>query len=209
MRPPQIFPSIPATLPIEAIYRRLGYKHGATRIPADQSAAIRRSLDDARELVTLKGTAVILPIRTDAAAVIEIEGEHSFESAALVKLLDGCGEMLLMAATAGTAIMEAIAADIAGNDITRGVVLDAAASEIVDAALDWIMGYFNRGLIRQGRTLTTRRFSAGYGDFALANQAVIYDLLKLDRIGVSITDSCILVPEKSVSAVAGIRGGGA
>lgn len=112
-----------------------------------------------------------------------------------------------MAATSGSAIMQVIASDIAGANITRGVVLDATASEVVDAALSWITAYFNQVLLRQGRVVTRKRFSAGYGDLALATQRELYRLLQLERIGVELTESCILIPEKSVSAIAGIRGG--
>ena len=100
--------------------------------------------------------------------------------------------------------MEAIQADIGGRNATRGVVLDATASEVVDAGLDWIMGYFRQSLRREGKTLLNSRFSAGYGDFALENQQLMHRLLQMDRLNVTITESCLLVPEKSVTAVTGI-----
>jgi len=100
--------------------------------------------------------------------------------------------------------MEAIQSDIGGRNATRGVVLDATASEVVDAGLDWIMGYFRQSLRREGKTLLNSRFSAGYGDFALENQRLIHRLLQMDRLKVTITESCLLVPEKSVTAVTGI-----
>jgi cobalamin-dependent methionine synthase I len=33
----------------------------------------------------------------------------------------------------------------------------------------------------------------------------MYRLLQLDRIGIEITESCMLVPEKSVTAITGIK----
>jgi len=124
----------------------------------------------------------------------------------LARFLEAAGEVLLMGATGGAAIMEAIQSDMAGGagNATRGVVLDAAASEIVDAALDWIMAYFRQLLRREGKTLLNSRFSAGYGDFALENQHLIHKLLRMDRLGVAVTPSCLMVPEKSVTAVTGV-----
>jgi hypothetical protein len=110
-----------------------------------------------------------------------------------------------MGATSGGDIMDAIEEDAAGRNVTRGVILDAAASEIVDAALDWIMDYFNRILRKENKWLLKKRFSAGYGDFSLENQKAIYNLLQLDRLGVRITESCLLIPEKSVTAITGIK----
>jgi hypothetical protein len=100
--------------------------------------------------------------------------------------------------------MEEISLATQGENLTRAVILDAVASEMTDSGLDWIMDYMNQVLMRKARRLTKARFSAGYGDFSLENQKVIHELLRLDKIGVFITDSCILMPEKSVTAVAGI-----
>jgi len=207
VREPQIFTAIPPTLPEDAVYRRLGRKQDITAISRAQKNEIQAYMHDAVSLVQLKGSARTLTIIALNDGRIELEDGTVFESAALAKMLDGCQEVLLMAATAGTAIMQVIASDIAGANITRGVVLDATASEVVDAALTWIMAYFNQALLRQGRIVTRKRFSAGYGDLALVNQRTLYQLLKLERIGIDINESCILIPEKSVSAIAGIRGG--
>ena len=75
---------------------------------------------------------------------------------------------------------------------------------MTDSGLDWIMDYMNQDLMRKARRITKARFSAGYGDFSLENQKAIHALLQLNKIGVFISDRCILMPEKSVTAVAGI-----
>jgi cobalamin-dependent methionine synthase I len=119
-------------------------------------------------------------------------------------MLSGCEQILLMGATAGQTIMEEISLATQGENLTRAVILDAVASEMTDSGLDWIMDYMNQELMRKARRLTKARFSAGYGDFSLENQKAIHALLRLDKIGVFITDRFILMPEKSVTAVAGI-----
>ena len=58
----------------------------------------------------------------------------------------------------------------------------------------------------QGKTLLPRRFSAGYADFNLENQKALYERLQMGKIGVTITPSFILLPEKSVTAISGICG---
>ena len=207
VREPQIFTAIPPTLPEDAVYRRLGRKQNITSMTSAQKNEIHAYLHDAVSLIELKGSARTLTIISRDGGRIELEDGTVFESASLAKMLEGCQEVLLMAATSGSAIMQVIASDIAGANITRGVVLDATASEVVDAALSWITAYFNQVLLRQGRVVTRKRFSAGYGDLALATQRELYRLLQLERIGIELTESCILIPEKSVSAIAGIRGG--
>jgi hypothetical protein len=49
------------------------------------------------------------------------------------------------------------------------------------------------------------RFSPGYGDFDLSVQTNICDVLKTGKtIGVTLTDSLLMMPSKSVTAVVGL-----
>jgi len=202
--PPLFFESIPVTLPRPAIYRRLGYRKEATRISPGQRQEVEGYIADALPLLQLKGSALRLPIELEGPALISLPEGNAFASRNLARFLKDAREIILMGATVGTAIMEAIQADIGGRNVTRGVVLDATASEVVDAGFDWIMGYFRQSLRREGKTLLNSRFSAGYGDFTLDNQRLMHRLLQMDRLNVNITESCLLVPEKSVTAVTGI-----
>lgn len=201
----QIFPSITVPVPRDTIYRRLGYRRGATKINGRRGKEVERHITHALSLISLKGAARRVPLQEVTKRLVVLGGGTEIESEKLARFLDGCTEALLIGATAGGAIMDAIRGDIEGKDMTRGVVVDAVASEMTDAALDWIVGYFNRLLTRERARLTKGRFSAGYGDFLLENQRLMYKLLELDRIGVGITEACILVPEKSVTAVVGIQ----
>ena len=199
------FDPISIHTPLANIYRRLGFRKGVTHIKPSQQDETSRYIDEALSLIHLKGAGLRVPIQKEGDSGIILPGDIHFESRRLSKFLDHCQEIIIMGATAGDAIMDAIQEDAAGRDVTRGVVFDATASETVDAALDWVMDYFNRSLRRENKSLLQKRFSAGYGDFLLENQRSIYKLLQLDRLGVQITESCILIPEKSVTAVTGIE----
>jgi hypothetical protein len=191
--------------PLGAIYRRLGYRKGLTQIKPVEARALGESIERARSLITLKGAARRLPILSKDSRLVRLPGNLCLESTHLAALLANSQEILLLGATAGSTVIEAIRKDTAADNLTRAVVLDAAASEMVDAALDWMEAFFTRNLRREGRRLTKSRFSCGYGDLALENQRIFYDLLDLRRFGVELTEQYILVPEKSVTAVAGIE----
>lgn len=191
--------------PLEAIYRRLGYRKGLTQIKPGEARALGESIEQARSLITLKGAARRLPILSKDSRLIRLPGNLRLESTHLAALLANSQEVLLLGATAGAAVIEAIRRDTAADNLTRAVILDAAASEMVDAALDWMEAFFTRNLRRESRRLTKSRFSCGYGDLALENQKLFHDLLDLKRFGVELTEQYILVPEKSVTAVAGIE----
>ncbi len=198
------FNNIAIATPLAQIYRRLGFRKGVTDLNPRDKAETERYIETALSLIRLQGAARRLPVLLEGKSGVRLTEEAIFESRRLLKFLGGSDEILLMGATAGPEIMTAIQEDAAGRNVTRGVVLDAAASETVDAALDWIMTCYNQTLRRQGMRLLPARFSAGYGDLALENQRTMYRLLALEKIGIEITETCILVPEKSVTAITGI-----
>jgi len=200
----EYFNQIALPTPKDRIYSRLGYAKGITQLGNKQRDEVDDYIEKALEIVELKGASRILTINKIEFAKITLSEDIVLESESLAQFLAGSGEVLLMAATAGPGIVEAISKDSTGSDITAAVVFDAVASEMTDGALGWIVNYFNRQLSRENKQLTSRRFSAGYSDFLLENQKIIYDVLKLEQLGISLSDNYMLIPEKSVTALAGI-----
>ena len=196
--------TIRITLPVRSIYARLGFRKGVTELKPAEKEKVDKTIEEAKDIVHLKGAARIIGILQVDHVGIELEDGIILSSSSLARMLSGCTQVLLMGATAGQDIMDAIAQATSSDNLTRAVVLDAVASEMTDGALDWITDYVNQDLVRRVQHLTKKRFSAGYGDFYLENQKTMYDLLRMETIGVSITDRCILIPEKSVTAVAGV-----
>ena len=199
------FDSIHVPTPEGDIYRRLGYRKGKTQLTAQQKEEAERYIEDALSLIDVKGAGIRIPVQERKPSKIVLSTGVTFESIHLSAFLEDCPEIVLMGATAGSDIVDAIRKDSAEDNLTRAVVLDAVASEIADAALDWIANYYNQELRRENKRLTQKRFSAGYHDFLLENQKIIYDILQLHRIGVRISERFILIPEKSVTAIAGIE----
>ena len=58
---------------------------------------------------------------------------------------------------------------------------------------------------KEGRITASKRYSPGYGDSDLTNQKIIYNILKLEKLDLALTKKFMLVPEKFVTAVAGIK----
>ena len=198
------FEKIPLDPPLEKIYQRLGFKKHITEISAFQQKETDAFIRESSSLVTLQGMSLRLKIIQNDGDKISLSGDLTFNSKKLSAFLRDCREVILMGATCGGVIMEAIRDKSSRNDLTAAVVYDATASEIVDAGLDWIMHYVNQQLRREGKTLLPRRFSAGYADFDLENQKIIYEKLLMEKFGVKINSSFILIPEKSVTAIGGI-----
>lgn len=201
MNKPIFFKSIEIPLPKERIYKRLGYRSQTTKVAEKKQREIDRYICDALDFIELKGAAIIAKINKNAKG-INISGKV-FSSKLLSSLLKNSNEALICAVTAGNKIMEEIK-NCEQLDLTRAVIFDAVASEMADSVFDWITDYFNRDLLKMRKCLTRKRISCGYHDFSIVDQKKVYDLLKLKKIGIKITKSCMLEPEKSATAVLGV-----
>lgn len=190
--------------PVTKIYQRLGFKKKATQLSPAAQKETDRYIHEAQSIIELKGSFLRLAIDSISGQNIILSGNVSFDSSKLAVFLGNCREAVFMGATAGNSIMDAIREKTLRHEMTAAVVYDATASEMADAALDWIVDYINRQIRREGKTLLPRRFSAGYADFKLENQKTIYEKLQMEKIGVTMNSGYILIPEKSVTAISGI-----
>lgn len=124
-------------------------------------------------------------------------------SKALIKNLDGCDEIVLFGATIGLEFDRLIQRYMRLSP-AKSFVLQAIGAERIESLCD----EFNREIsedARENEKYTCPRFSAGYGDFALDVQKDIFSVLDAPRkIGLTLNDSLIMSPSKSVTAIIGI-----
>ncbi len=139
-----------------------------------------------------------VPIKTDG-NVIDI-GFAKIESTSLKKNLQGCNSAVLFAATVGLQI-DRIIAKYSRISPAKAVIFQAIGAERIEALCD----AFEGDMKRQYLSLKPR-FSPGYGDFNIDTQRDVLDYLDSYRkVGISINDSFLMSPSKSVSAIIGIR----
>ncbi|MBE6995852.1 MAG: methionine synthase [Ruminococcaceae bacterium] len=116
-------------------------------------------------------------------------------------VLKDCTRAALLACTVGSRFDALLLAEQA-RDMSRAVMLDACGSALVEAGCDEA----ERQLAaRLPGSFLTDRFSPGYGDLPLELQRDICAVLDARRrLGLHVTDSLLLNPVKSVTAVIGI-----
>lgn len=196
----KIMKSIPVIVPDERIYMRLGrYKH-FTEIPPARKRHIDLAIAEAKSKCRPAAAWDVAEIAGRRGPEVVIEGGDVFCSAKLSELLHDSSGVLLFAATAGAeicaALHEASPADAA--------IYDAVGSETADAAAAWVQDYAGQELRRRGLAVSDRRFSPGYGGLSLSVQQVFFRRLCLAELGMSLTPSFFMIPEKSVTALAGL-----
>ncbi|MCX7772386.1 MAG: methionine synthase [Clostridia bacterium] len=189
------------------ILTRLGHDKLKTKLPEKVEEEFERLLSKAEQTLCLTAAYRVMSIEKVEASKIYLEDGTVFCGSGLAKLMEGCNQALLMLATGGKRIMELINELQRDGRMSEAVVIDAAASEITDSALDVVMAHMAQKLMPRARTLTRMRYSPGYGDFDITQQAAFYRLLEAQKYDLALNDAFLLIPEKSVFAIAGIAGG--
>lgn len=203
--PVTFFRSIPIEVPFRMILTRLGYHSGKTVLSGRQREKLEETIAESFALCDAQGCWRRIPIVEKRNDEIVLPEGMVLKSRSLAELLKDSFAVVLMASTVGPAIVEAASDAIARGDGATAVILDAVGGQSADAAMNWVNEFVRRQVSRSAERLTVHRFSPGFGDFSLENQNLFYSLLQLDRLGLTLTSRSMLVPEKSVTAVAGIE----
>ena len=138
--------------------------------------------------------------------LVKIDGEKcdfgtfSVLSHQLARNLENCTRVLLLAATVGVGI-DRLIQKYSRIAPSRALMLQAIGAERIEALCDAFCDDTEKEM---GVSLRPR-FSPGYGDLPLSVQKDIISLLEAPkRIGLSLNDSLLMSPTKSVTAFAGI-----
>ncbi len=116
--------------------------------------------------------------------------------------LQGCGEILLFACTAGAETDRRIERAKLLSP-AKGLLMHAIGAQQVEGACDRLCRLLAE---RFPNRQLTDRYSPGYGDLPLSLQREVMDALDCGRtIGVTLTESLLMKPSKSVTAIIGMK----
>lgn len=140
--------------------------------------------------------------KTDAESVV-LDNGTVFHSKALARYVGNAKELFLFGATLGSRV------DVALRRMSLTSVAEAGAGQAVAAAL--IETYCDdccnelQKQLPAGKQLKWR-FSPGYGDWPLEEQKILFPVLDCAHtIGLTLTESCMMAPIKSVTAVIAVE----
>lgn len=120
----------------------------------------------------------------------------------IVKLLQNCDKVVLLAATLGSGV-DALMRKLQVTDMPKALLTDAMSGVAIEQICD---DFQEELMIRFPDRKQTMRYSPGYGDLPLAIQKDFLAAVEAPkRIGVAATESSMLSPLKSVTAVIGLR----
>ena len=139
------------------------------------------------------------------AVCVCLEDGVCFEGPGLGKVLEKARYAAFFVLTLGDKL-DAEIARRAQDDFTTSYILDGVASTFAQGVLE-VAEY---ELAEAAQTLgcaLTHRFAPGYHNWDLRQQKQLFALLKAHEIGVKLSESCFMLPQKSLSGVYGFEGG--
>lgn len=203
---------------IKEVYRYLGIsscgkEEKETCIPKETENLVLDSILQMQPLLKPRAVYATFPLEikpqktescsdeNENVAYINFAG-YSILSHHLYLNLKGCSKVVLFAATIGPQV-DALIKGLSKLDSAKAAVFQATGSMFAEVFVSEVNSViakeFNDGKIHP-------RFSPGFGDVPLSVQSVFFSLLSCtQKIGLTLTDSFIMAPEKSVTAFIGVE----
>lgn len=187
------------------IYRYLGY---GTKIPDDSvQKLIAEVLDTLLCVIKPKNIYKVFNSKISGNQVILEESCRTliFESQNLADNLAQCSSVILLAATLGIEADKLLQRYEVLN-MAKAAIVQACGAACIEAYCDILQENICKEASAHGKKLYLRpRFSPGYGDLPLENQTAIFRALECTkRIGLTLTESFLMYPTKSVTAFIGL-----
>lgn len=182
---------------IKHVYRYMGF--GGTEPDAALEALTKKSISEFKSAVNYKACYSVTKINVSDEGVDF--GVFFAESRSLAKNLKDCDKAVLFAATTG-AKAELQRKRAAVTSPSQALVLDAVGTVAIESFCDRLCDMW---AVQFEDCLLRPRFSPGYGDLSLKMQKLLLSYLDSSRkAGIVLTDSLLMIPQKSVSAFVGI-----
>lgn len=179
--------------------RYAGMPPKSEAIPASE---IRSAANEARALTEPRGIWQIYSYLPESGTILgtppmTLQGSH------IRRHLSKSYSVAVFAVTAGDAIGQASDEHFAKGEYTRGLLLAGAAAAITEQLADQVNDLIRREAARSGQK-TAWRYSPGYGDWPVTQQAELVRLIGAEQIGVSVNSHSMLMPRKTVTAIIGL-----
>lgn len=174
---------------------------GASRSDTALDGMIARAQEEIERASQPRQTYRLFPADVDDTGV-SLRGAR-LESSTLAAHLKGCREAYLFAFTLGPGV-DRVIKRYTVTEMPLVPVLQACAAAWTEALADQAQTQLEAEAKERGLYLRPR-YSPGYGDFPLTAQRFLFDALEVTkRTGITLTESCLMLPTKSITAVIGL-----
>jgi hypothetical protein len=196
----QLIPGLRPRIDRDLVEKALG---GPGAIPNTLEPDFQRLRHQVEDASDPQGALALSAITHKSDNTITLELNISLQGLGLFTLLELCESVAAFVVTLGPGPEQLIAKAQEEGRLKDLALLDAIASEAVESLAEQAQDFIARLAQQEGRGIT-RRFSPGYCDFAIEQQAVLETLVPFAACGVRLNRASLMLPEKSISAVIGL-----
>jgi hypothetical protein len=186
----------------EQVFCDIGYAAGSEPTPRVASL-INDHLDEAQQLVKPSYSYLIRRVELVYGASVILEDGTVFHSQILARTLEKAEEVIVFALTIGSELEDEATRLAREGLILQATMLETIGSLYTEQLADWVEARIGDLAHAWGRT-ASRRFSPGYCDWDVSQQRAVFSMLGEDCAGIHLTDSCLMIPRKSMSGIIGI-----
>ena len=187
----------------DIIEKFMGYEPGQSPEPIPH--LIAEVLAVAHEYCDIKGGYVIqndISINRSE-RILQINGTQFEVKKVVSNQLRKMDNVALFACTAGNGIGDYSKELMHEGDFVKGYIADVIGSEIVESAMDMIQNDLEQKMEATGWHITDR-YSPGYCGWSVGEQQKLFSFFPPGFCGITLTESSLMQPIKSVSGVIGI-----
>ena len=168
-------------------------------VRADWEAA----LADARGLVEPAAVWDTFPIREFRHERLVLVNGTRIGGGPVASVVAGASDLVVGVCTVGDAISQRISEQLHGERRLRALFLDDLGSWAVDQVRQQLCRQVESGAASR-ELHASASLSPGESEWSVAEQAVIFSLIDAREIGVTLTESMVMTPVKSLSLIMGI-----
>lgn len=134
---------------------------------------------------------------------IKIESRTIRTSHKICKLMEGAERIAIFVCSAGQGFSDYSGKYNRAGDYLKGYITDTLGSVLVEKSMDYIQSELEKQVQKEGMKITNR-YSPGYCNWSIDDQNQLFSLLPPNQCEISLSDSCLMIPIKSVSGIIGI-----
>jgi hypothetical protein len=177
----------------------------ANDIPEPYRGMIQRELDETDNYTNIKGGYII----SENVNILSPKGVFEFENtlfkagANVVSNLRQSEKLAFFICTAGEEVTLRSRQHMKSGNMLEGYIADIAGTLLVEGAMDIIYGRLKEEIGQAGLEMTNR-YSPGYCDWNVSEQNKLFSFFPGGFCGVTLSESSLMIPLKSISGVIGI-----
>ncbi len=181
--------------------QRLGYK--GRRPSASTLSLIDSQIEKAYKLIKPVYTYELKAIKHVIGEEVSLGDSLVFSSKTISYILSDCKWGAIYVATIGSDLGEEMSRLLKKEEVLEATILDAIGTEAVAQTLYKLQDAVKE-IARANGCHATIKYSPGYCDWHVSQQRILFQTIDSASVGVRLTESCMMIPLKSVSGIIGI-----